>query len=202
MTIRGVLFDIGGVLELTGPMDEDRIWAPRLGLTPEQYAERTRAVWRAGSLGTMSLPEVHGGLAEALDTDADTVTALMDDVWIRYLGTANHELIEFARGLRPRYRTGILSNSFVGAREREQQAYGFEDLVDEIVYSHEIGVGKPDPRCYEIACARLGLPADEVVFVDDHEACVDGARAYGMSAILFTSNAVVIAELERLLATG
>ena len=57
----------------------------------------------------------------------------------------NTELIEYARGLRPRYRTGILSNSFVGAREREQAAYGFEDLVDEIVYSHEAGIASPIP---------------------------------------------------------
>ncbi len=60
-------------------------------------------------------------------------------------GTANTDLIEYARRLRPRYRTGILSNSFVGAREREQAAYGFEDLVDEIIYSHECGMSKPDP---------------------------------------------------------
>ena len=44
----------------------------------------------------------------------------MADLWREYLGTANTELIEYARRLRPRYRTGILSNSFVGAREREQ----------------------------------------------------------------------------------
>jgi putative hydrolase of the HAD superfamily len=47
------------------------------------------------------------------------------------LGSANTELIEYARRPRPRYRTGILSNSFVGARDRERAAYGFEDLVDE-----------------------------------------------------------------------
>jgi hypothetical protein len=50
------------------------------------------------------------------------------------------ELIGYARWLRPRYRTGLVSNSFVGAREREQAAYGFEDLVDEIIYSHWCGM--------------------------------------------------------------
>lgn len=48
------------------------------------------------------------------------------------LGTANTERIEYARRPRSRYRTGTLSNSFVGARERDQAAYGFEDLVEEI----------------------------------------------------------------------
>jgi hypothetical protein len=67
----------------------------------------------------------------------------MADIWREYLGTANKELIDYARRLRPRYRTGILSNSFVGARQREQAAYGFEDLVDEIVYSYEVGMSSP-----------------------------------------------------------
>jgi putative hydrolase of the HAD superfamily len=45
-----------------------------------------------------------------------------------------------------------LSNSFVGAREREQAAYGFEDLVDEIVHTHEVGMSKPDPQIYALVC--------------------------------------------------
>ena len=60
-----------------------------------------------------------------------------------------------------------MSNSFVGAREREQAAYAFEDLVDEIVYSHEAGMSKPDPRIYALICARLDVRAQETVFLDD-----------------------------------
>ncbi len=48
--------------------------------------------------------------------------------------------------IRAEHRTGILSDSFAGAREREQAACGFEGLVDEIVYSHEVGMSKPDPN--------------------------------------------------------
>ena len=199
MAINGVVFDIGGVFEITEPMDEGRRWASRLGLTVEEYNSVTAPVWRAGSRGTITLDEVHRQLAAVLATDPGTIDRLMDDVWVAYLGVANEELIAYARDLRPRFRTGILSNSFVGAREREQQAYGFEDLVDTIVYSHEVGLAKPDPRIYELTCERLGLPADQLVFVDDVPACVDGARAYGMAAVQFTDNSTVIAELDRLL---
>ncbi|MEX2626162.1 MAG: hypothetical protein WD225_04725, partial [Ilumatobacteraceae bacterium] len=48
----------------------------------------------------------------------------MDDLWAEYLGTPNTELIDYFTGLGGRVRTGILSNSFVGAREREQERYG------------------------------------------------------------------------------
>ena len=124
----------------------------------------------------------------------------MADIWREYLGTPNTELIDYARQLRPRYRTGILSNSFVGAREKEHAAYGFEDLVDDIIYSHEAGMSKPDPRIYALACARLGVRPGESVFVDDTDYCVAGAREVGMHAVHFRHNAQVIHEIEVLLA--
>ena len=124
----------------------------------------------------------------------------MADIWREYLGTPNTELIDYARQLRPRYRTGILSNSFVGAREKEQAAYSFEDLVDDIVYSHEAGMSKPDPRIYALACTRLGVRPEETVFVDDKVYCVAGAREAGMHAVHFQHNTQAIEDIDRLLA--
>lgn len=119
----------------------------------------------------------------------------MNDAWTEYLGTLNHELAEFFAGLRPRFRTGILSNSFVGAREREQEAYGFEDMCDVVVYSHEVGSMKPDRRIYLAACERLAVRAEEAVLLDDVEENVEGARAVGMRAVRFGDNAQAIGEL-------
>lgn len=62
--------------------------------------------------------------------------------------------------LRPRCKTGILSNSLVGARKREQEAYRFSDMCDVIVYSHEEGYLKPDPQIYRTVCDRLGVAPD------------------------------------------
>ncbi len=112
----------------------------------------------------------------------------------------NAPFAEYVAGLRPRYRTAILSNSFVGAREREQRLYGFEDMVDVVVYSHEVGLEKPDPRCYQLVCARLGVTPSDTVFVDDVEPNVTAARDVGMTAVLFTGNDQAIADIEAHLA--
>ena len=92
-----------------------------------------------------------------------------------------------------------MSNSFVGAREREQAAYGFEDLVEEIVYSHEVGFSKPDPRIYALISTRLNVAPGEMVFVDDSDVCVAGARDVGIHAVRYQDNAQVIAEIGKLL---
>jgi epoxide hydrolase-like predicted phosphatase len=200
MTIQAVVFDIGGVLEITPSLGVSQTWESRLGLAPGELEERMADAWLGGGVGTVSELQVHRALTERLGLDERQLADFTADFWREYLGTPNTELIEYARRLRPRYRTGILSNSFVGAREREQAAYGFEDLVDEIVYSHESGVGKPDPAIYALACERLQVEPARTVFLDDYEPYVEGARQAGIHAVLYRDNAQAIEDIERLLA--
>jgi epoxide hydrolase-like predicted phosphatase len=199
MVIRAVVFDIGGVLEITPDLGVDRLWETRLGLPAGEILVRMRDIWRGGSIGTITLDDAHEALKDRLGLDDQKVAQYLADLWREYLGTANTELIEYARELRPRYRTGIVSNSFVGAREREQAAYGFEDLVEEIVYSHEVGFSKPDPRIYALIGTRLNVSPEEMVFLDDSDVCVAGARDVGIHAVRYQSNAQAIAEIEKLL---
>jgi putative hydrolase of the HAD superfamily len=60
-------------------------------------------------------------------------------------------------------------------------------------------VRKPDPAIYLLACERLGVQPAEVVFLDDKEVAVEGARAVGMAAVRFRDNAQAIGEIEALL---
>lgn len=199
MTIRAVVFDIGGVLEITPDLGVDRLWEARLGLSAGEMDERMHDVWVDGSIGAITLDDVHQAIRVRLGLDEQQLAAYMADVWREYLGTANTELMAYARRLRPRYRTGILSNSFVGAREREHAAYAFEDLVDEIVYSHEAGMSKPDPRIYALVCARLKVRPEEMIFLDDADLCVAGAREVGIHAVHYQDNAQAIDKIEKLL---
>lgn len=196
MTIRAVIFDIGGVLEIEPDTGWLERWAERLDLGGPDMAARLGPIARAGNIGTITLEQAQQQIAAALGLDEAQFAGFMADLWTEYLGTLNTELASYFAALRPRYKTGILSNSWVGARERERDAYGFEDLCDVVVYSHEEGLEKPDPRFYRIVTDRLGVRPDEAVLVDDHETCVQGARDVGMAAVLFGSNEQAIADLE------
>jgi epoxide hydrolase-like predicted phosphatase len=199
MAIEAVIFDIGGVLEATPRTGWRERWAADLGLEPEEMARRLDPTFTQGSIGAIELSQVERRIAEALGLDEAGLEAFMGDLWAEYLGTLNEDLASYFGGLRPRYRTGILSNSFAGAREREQAAYGFEDLCDVVVYSHEEGLHKPDPRFYRVVCERLDVVPKEAVFLDDLEMCVEGARVFGMQAIRFIDNDQAMGELETLL---
>ena len=195
MPIRAVVFDIGGVLEVNPRTGWAERWARRLGSEPGAFAARLDAMWAPGTIGAATIEEIEARTAEALDLDDAALAELMDDAWSEYVGTLNEELARWFAGLRPRYRTGILSNSFVGAREREQALYGFEEMCDVIVYSHEVGWMKPDARIYRAVCRQLGVVPEDAVLLDDVPENIEGARAVGMRAVTFTDTEQAIAEL-------
>ena len=120
----------------------------------------------------------------------------MHDLWTEYLGELNVELAAYFGSLRPRYQTAILSNSFAGARRKEQERYQFGELCDLIIYSHEEGIEKPDRRIFELTCERLGVQPEEIVFLDDFAPHVAAARELGIHAILFQNTNQAIGNIE------
>jgi epoxide hydrolase-like predicted phosphatase len=212
--IKAVVSDIGGVFELE-PLGRDPTarfpemiadWEMRLHLPPGALDARRKAMNRYfdasgkdGELGTLSQAQWQAGLRQFIGLTPAQLQAFVEDFWKTYLGDPNPELVAYFRVLRPRYRTALLSNSFDGAREREQDRYHFAEMVDLIIYSHEVGLAKPDPRIYALTSQRLGVQPQEVVFLDDAERNVAAAAAYGFHAILYQHNAQAIAEIERCL---
>jgi len=92
-------------------------------------------------------------------------------------------------------KTGLISNSWgLGIYERAPV-----DLFDETVISGDVGMHKPKPEIYLLACERLGVTPEDCVFVDDLRENVTGAEAVGMTAILHRDSAATVARLEELL---
>ncbi len=60
---------------------------------------------------------------------------------------------------------------------------GYDERFDVSVYSCEIKVAKPDPAFFERAVAMIGATPEEVLFVDDNLANVEGARSVGLAAV-------------------
>ena len=66
---------------------------------------------------------------------------------------------------------------------------------DVIVESAVEGMRKPDPRIYQVACDRLGVGAENTVFLDDIGTNLKAARALGMRTIKVVEPGVALAEL-------
>jgi putative hydrolase of the HAD superfamily len=215
VAIRWVVFDIGGILEIIpgGGDPSSRFpamlaqWEERLRMPAGALGSRIKAMdaqlsaaGKDGAIGTCTEAEWRDALQCATGWDQPQMDAFMRDFWATYCGNSNPELAEFLGSLRPRYQTALLSNSFVGARHEEEARFRFSAITDQIIYSHEVGVAKPDPRIYAITCERLGARPTEIVFLDDVERNVAAATACGIHAIQFQDNAQAIAAIEACLA--
>lgn len=84
---------------------------------------------------------------------------------------------------------GIITNGRTDLQSRIIAASGLDDLMDSVVISGAVGVGKPDPGIFNIALKEIGLNAGETVFVGDNPiADIAGARALGMGVVWKQNN--------------
>jgi putative hydrolase of the HAD superfamily len=92
--------------------------------------------------------------------------------------------------------TGLISNSW-GTSIYDAKA--LDGLFDAQVISGAVGLHKPQPEIYLLACARLGVEPPEAVFVDDLRENCAGAEAVGMTAVLHRDTTRTLERLEGLL---
>jgi HAD superfamily hydrolase (TIGR01509 family) len=88
-----------------------------------------------------------------------------------------------ARGLR----LGAISNTIQPGRflATNLQRWGLTELFDVRVYSSDIGVAKPNPKIFQVGLERMGVAAENAVYVGDRLVPdVGGAHGVGMKAVL------------------
>ena len=93
----------------------------------------------------------------------------------------------------------LATNQHAARAAYMRRELGYQRWFDPCFYSCEIGLAKPDPAYFRFALDRLGLPAAEVLFIDDLPVNVDGARKAGLVAEVFAKDGGR-AELDRVLA--
>lgn len=97
------------------------------------------------------------------------------------------------------FKLGLLSTHAREWIEYCQEKFRFIELFDQVSFSYEEGVSKPDPKAYQTILTKLGSAPQECVFIDDTPDNVSAAQAIGMNGIVFTSAAELDIMLARLL---
>ena len=91
-------------------------------------------------------------------------------------------MLAFVREVRAAGRPVGLATNATDRLRGDLDALGLAGEFDAVVSSSELEVHKPAPEYFERACAALGLEPHWVLFVDDDDRAVRGARAAGMPA--------------------
>lgn len=191
-----IIFDWGGVLT-------------RGRYTPMLYAELNRV----GGLQSVSIEELDE-LVRSVETVPCPSERLIELIRERFdcaiepakLKQAlrasirmRHDVIDAIADLAQEHALVIASNNFDFVTDILRAEYAeFLAHFDHVFFSNELGVRKPDPRFYERIIEEMGVDASECLFVDDKEKNVEGARAAGMHAIVFTDMAALLDAVRNL----
>ena len=154
------------------------------------------AVGARAMVGEVSLQEIWRDFGQRYDLEPAELDTLANEFWLDSVWDV--ELLDYARSLRPRFKTGVISDAWLETRQAIAD-YVNESVFDVIVYSAEEGVCKPAPEIYQRALARLGVAPYEATFVDDRIKNVEGARRLGIHAFQHGDGATTRQEIERLI---
>jgi len=202
---RGLVSDFGGVL--TSPLagafarvqEEGGIPVVALGEAMMALAERNGAhpLFEL-ECGRLTEQQFLTGLESALRPILGHEVSLAEFTDRYFAGLEpNAELFAFYRELHGRgLRLALCTNNVREWEPRWRPMFPFDEIFDLVVDSGFVGMRKPDPEIYALTLERLGLPAADVVFVDDVDVNVEAALAAGLRAVHFESNAQAIPLIE------
>ena len=201
MSIRAVIFDFGGVL-IRMVDDRPRIeLAKQLGIPLSRIDELVffSDTARKASKGEITVTEHWEAVRQALGIPPTKMPGFLDKYWSA--DDVNWKLLEFIRGLRPRYKVGLLSNAWDDLRQTMHERWNIDGLFDELIVSAEVKLVKPDPRIFRLTVGRLHVRPAEAVFVDDMSENVDAANKEGLVAIQYQDIEQTLAALKQLLSS-
>jgi putative hydrolase of the HAD superfamily len=202
VAIRAVLFDFGGVIS-SSPFDAFTLLEEERGLPPGFIR----------SVNATNPDDNAWARLERSEVDLDTFAQLWSDearavgqeldggaVLQRLAGQIRPEMLAAIRACRASYKTACLTNNFGSAETQvSAEVATVYELFDAVLESRALGVRKPDPRFYELACATLDVRPEECVFLDDLGVNLKPARALGMHTIKVTDPDVALRELAEVL---
>jgi glucose-1-phosphatase len=199
MSIKAVIFDLGGVLVRTESQESRQRLAANLGYSPEDLYhlvfDNPSAV--QATLGQVSWEGHWAAVAQTLQMSQDEVRAVQEAFFAD--DRLDEDLVAYIRTLRSRFTTALLSNAWDNLRTFLVDTWKIADAFDEILISAEVGLAKPDPRIFRLILQRLQLKAQQAVFVDDFIQNIEAARKIGLHTVHFRTPAQALAELQTLL---
>jgi epoxide hydrolase-like predicted phosphatase len=198
MSIRAVFFDFGGVIVRTEYQTPRQQLAERLGM---EYDDLDRIVFdsetgRQASIGAITALQHWESVMKRLKRPYEEMSAIRDEFFAGDI--VDHQILNFLRGLRGKYVTGLISNAWSDLRDyliREKM----DDAFDQITISAEVGVAKPEAKIFQVALKQAGVSPNEAVFVDDFYVNIEGCEKVGMKGIHFKDASSALQQLKLLL---
>jgi len=200
MTVKAVIWDVGGVLLRTVDPNPRQQLADRLGIQRREL-EKLVFFGESGKLCQLGVKSYEQHLHDVLATlglPADQFGRFEQEFWGG--DRIDDDLVKLIRELhQDSCKIGLLSNAFSNMRGLLSLDWQIVDIFDAIVISAEVGIVKPDPRIYQLTVDALAVAPEQAVFIDDFIENIEAARDLSLQTIYFKSPEQARSELNLLL---
>ena len=191
-----ILFDLGGVVFTNGTKKFVTDISARYGIKYEEALNvldgEIGTKYREGKIGRDEFWKL---VLESLPL-RETIDGLESE-WI-----GDYELIpgtkEIMDKLRGKYKIMYLSDNVKERVDKLDARFGFISWFDDGIFSHEVGVRKPNPKIYEYALQKGQVEPSESIFIDDKPKMLEPAREIGITGLVFESPERLESDLERM----
>jgi putative hydrolase of the HAD superfamily len=207
--VRAIISDFGGVLT-TPLLPSFMALQDEIGVSPEHFGTALRALteergenplyeMERGEISEVAFLELLGrGLEPLLDHEPHLHR--FRELFIGGLD-ANPEMIDLMAELRDQgLRMAMLTNNVREWEELWRAKLPVDEIFETVVDSAFVGCRKPEARIYELTLERIGMRAEQCVFIDDMLVNIEAARGLGFVAVHFEDNAQAIGEIRAALA--
>jgi len=131
------------------------------------------------------------------------------DILALLSGNIRPRMVSVLKTCKSRYKIGCITNNvksgagpgMASNSTKAKQVADVMALFDHVVESSELGIRKPDPRIYQVACEALQVAPANCVFLDDLGINLKPAKTQGMQTIKVISEAQAIEDLEAITGT-
>ena len=199
MPLRAIIFDYGMVL--TGPANA-LAHQYMLDLTQLDHATFEHHYWlhrHAYDLGDLQGITYWQAFARTsgAQLSAQTIGALIQQDMHHWMDL-NPQMLRWAAAIQAaRMRTAILSNMGADLLAHMRAHFDWLRGFDQLTWSCELHLAKPQPEIYQHTLDRLGVRAEQALFLDDRAENIAGAQAVGLHALLFSNVAQLREDLSR-----
>jgi HAD superfamily hydrolase (TIGR01509 family) len=196
-----LIFDFGGVVFRWNPLRLLARVLPERANTPAAaehwkglFFQNYTGDWGAFDSGLITMAETCQRIAARTGLDPAEVQAVLDAVPDEL--APQPETVALMRRLRQAgHRLYYLSNMPAPYAQHLLRTHDFMAWFDDGVFSSTVKLAKPDPAIFTLALRQFDITPGETVFIDDHPANVDAARALGLTAFLFNDAAQLARDL-------
>jgi len=197
--INTVIFDMGGVLLKTENPAPREALAARFGVTRielEAFIFMSETSLRS-EVGDLSDKDHWETALRHFKQPVNDYMTVYDEY---FSGDAiDQELLGFVVSLKSDYQVGLLSNAWMNARMLLDMHFNFIDVFDVSVFSSEVGIRKPDQAIFKLMLEKMGVKAENAVFIDDMPLNIEGAISASLHAIRYTDTPQIINALKIML---